>query len=147
MGMFDEVRCLHALPCMKPEAVVGIWFQTKSFDDPALDHLEIREDGTLWREKCDARFEENKDAPLGFYIYQENCRWAPEPLTGELEFYHYESDQDQSEFLALFNNGKLVGEVLCKLCVGPMALDVNPPNEPGKKLEFGPTDGLAKDEV
>ena len=61
----------------------------QSKDTPAqfLDLYEIREDGTLWHEEYDERFEETPEAPLGFYIHRENKRWISVPITGEIEIH------------------------------------------------------------
>jgi hypothetical protein len=45
MGMYDVVRCRYPLPVSGANARV---YQTKSFNCPAMDTYEIRDDGTLW---------------------------------------------------------------------------------------------------
>ena len=82
MGMFDDVRCLYPTPW--PDAKDAKW-QSKSTPNQQLSLYEIREDGTLWHEEYDTRFEENPEAPLGLYAHRENPRWVSVPITGEIE--------------------------------------------------------------
>lgn len=84
MGMFDDIKCKYPLPV---EGANALSYQTKDTDAQQLDNYEIREDGTLWHENYDPRFEENKEAPLGFYIHRDNLRWEQVPITGEVRFY------------------------------------------------------------
>ena len=84
MGMFDEVLCRYPLGC--PE-VQECLFQSKDTPAQFLDLYEIREDGTLWHQVYDCRYEETDEAPLGFYLHRENKRWEQLFFEGELEIH------------------------------------------------------------
>lgn len=93
MGMFDEVKCKYALDC--PE-VQDALFQSKDTPVQYLDKYEIREDGTLWHEDYDVRWEESDDSPLGFWMHKDNKRWVQVPFVGELEIHHLVRNDDGS---------------------------------------------------
>jgi hypothetical protein len=80
MGMFDYLRCRYALPV---SGANELEFQTKDTDSQYLDNYEIREDGTLWHLVYETRCEEDKKAPLGFWMYRDNKRWERDMMTGE----------------------------------------------------------------
>lgn len=82
--MFDDIRCKYPLPV---DGANDLDYQTKDTPEQQLDSYEIREDGTLWHEAYDLRFEETTKAPLGFYIHRDNLRWEQVPITGEVRFY------------------------------------------------------------
>lgn len=84
MGMFDDIKCKYPLPM---EGANALDYQTKDTDAQLLDNYEIREDGTLWHERYDSRYEENEDAPFGFYLRRDNARWEQVSMTGEVRFY------------------------------------------------------------
>ena len=90
MGLFDHVRCRYPLP--DPEGQ-ELDFQTKSFAEQRLDDYELTRDGLLMHEAHDVRFEENAEAPLGFYIHRDNPRWEFVDFTDELEI-HTSTNRD-----------------------------------------------------
>ena len=101
MGMFDDVTFKYPLPV---EGANALAFQTKSLD-PSMDHYEIREDGTLWRQAYDIADRSDPTAE-GFarwagVMTHVNERWVREELTGEICF--YSSWQDARD--PAWNNG------------------------------------------
>lgn len=117
MGMYDHLTCKYPLP------LVGAnerHYQTKDLEC-MLDNYEIREDGTLWHEAYDSRFEEDEKAFFGFYIYHDNKRWEVVEYTGEVRFYDFlpsaktkaqkfsdgNSGDGWIEWSAYFHEGKL----------------------------------------
>jgi hypothetical protein len=100
MGMFDHITCKTALPVPKDRGELdGInWlseeFQTKDLDS-ALCNYEIREDGTLWKKVHSSKFEHSK-------------------YTGSVTFYSFymkENNDYWIEFIALFEDGKLIKDI------------------------------------
>ena len=102
MGVFDYITC--RLPLPNNGAVSYGEFQTDSFDWPFMEHYEIREDGTLWREIYDTEDHSDKSAPPGSaasisgMMARVNKRWEPMILTGEVTF---------DDYSAYFVDGKL----------------------------------------
>lgn len=114
MGLFDWVNCKYPLPV---EGANALRYQTKDTDCPYMEHYEIREDGSLWREEYDTVDRSDHSAPLGSLkriqgmMTRENQRWEPEPFTGELVCVGYPEDdkkyEHRVEFSAYFVDGKL----------------------------------------
>jgi hypothetical protein len=102
MGLFDELT------------YKGHQYQTKDTPDQLLDQYEIRDDGTLWHQEYDERWEENSESPLGGYIRHDNERWVfCYDFDGLIRFYRVEKEGDESdtkwiEHEALFMNGKMI---------------------------------------
>lgn len=88
MGMFDYIRCKMPFPIQEP-GLTELQFQTKSFDNCAMDNFEIREDGSIWREEYDLRIEETKNSMFGFFLHRDNPRWVPYPHSGEVRFWEF----------------------------------------------------------
>lgn len=117
MGMFDDVKCKYPLPI---DGANALEFQSKDTPAQALDHYEIREDGSLWHQDYDIedRSDPTKDGLMGLrgMLTPVNKRWAPvSDFRGELRFYTFwdskfinSGDAGWIEFSALFNDGKLV---------------------------------------
>nr|MCU0973836.1 hypothetical protein [Burkholderiales bacterium] len=109
MGMFDWVRCTYPLPAGAP--VDG--YQTKDTPRQFLDHYEIREDGTLWREDYD--IEDHSDPSATGIMRIVGCmarvneRWIQEDdFTGEVRFYGSRTPLGTEwDFSAYFVKGKL----------------------------------------
>ena len=96
MGLYDNIVCKTALPIPKDRGELSDvnWmrqvFQTKDMDSCLLDY-EIREDGTLWLE---GRHCKNFNGSVIFYTFfmkEKNDYWV--------------------EFIAFFENGKLMRDV------------------------------------
>lgn len=119
MGMFDELRCKLPLPVPGANA---LGYQTKDTDRQFLDHYEIREDGTLWREAHDLEDQSDPKAEgLGRIVgmlTRVNKRWVQVTITGEIRFYTMYNLVDGKmvdatsragwiEWSAYFENGKL----------------------------------------
>jgi hypothetical protein len=112
MGMFDYIICKYPLPI---EGLHNQVFQTKSMDeDPSLEHYEIREDGTLWREEYEIEDRSDPSAKgmerfigMGTRV---NLRWfAMNDFAGEIRFYTVLDDKDSRrwvEMSAIFENGR-----------------------------------------
>jgi len=109
MGMFDQIICRYPLPI---PGANDLDYQTKSLDC-VLDDLEIREDGSLWKEHYDV--EDHSDpkangiASVFGSMARVNLRWEPEPYTGEICF-HTSLGKDHSgwiDFSAWFADGKI----------------------------------------
>lgn len=116
MRMFDYITCKYPVPVDGLDEEV---FQTKSIDEePSLDHFEIREDGTLWREEFDIEDRSDPDAKgMGRFAgmaTRVNQRWvAMNDFAGDIQFYTVLDDKDGRrwvEMSALFKNGK-TGEI------------------------------------
>lgn len=106
MGMFDDLTCRYPLPVAGANDLA---YQTKDLEC-AMDQYEIREDGTLWHEDYDSRWEESDDAPLGVWWHRDNKRWEIVPLTGEVRFYtslRNERPYGWLEWSAYFKSGAL----------------------------------------
>ena len=95
MGLFDNIVCKTALPIPKDRGELsGVnWmnqvFQTKDLDSCMLDY-EIREDGTLWLDGKHCKH----DGSVIFYTFfmeEKNDYWV--------------------EFIAFFENGKLMKDI------------------------------------
>lgn len=95
MGLFDTVDCKYSLP--KPENPQGyeksFSFQTKDLNN-SLSLYQIREDGTLWIEKCDGFFKEgnpkgkNLSEKLGQFVLKKT--WFEQVFHhGVIEIYDY----------------------------------------------------------
>lgn len=106
MGMFDNIKCKYPLPV---DGANDLNYQTKCTPAQQLDNYEIREDGTLWHETYDNRFENTTEAPLGFYIHRDNERWELIDITGEVRFYTLLPPKHSGwiEWSAYFVAGKL----------------------------------------
>lgn len=96
MGMFDEIRCKVPLPVRIGVDHTEHWFQTKSLACQ-LDCYEIREDGSLWREKYDIEDKSNPNATGLIAIQGAATRvrklWIPcLAFTGEIKFYTHPSN-------------------------------------------------------
>ena len=102
--MYDELKCHYPLPLERANERT---YQTKDLDC-LMDHYEIREDGTLWHEIYDTRFEKTDGSPFGFYLHRDNKRWEPVLFSGALDFYTF-SDNDVGwlEWSAYFKDGTL----------------------------------------
>ena len=93
----------------------GHQYQTKDTPSQVLDHYEIRDDGTLWYQEYDARWEENSESLFGGYLKIENERWVfCYDFDGLIVFYRedrenggYKSD-NWIEHSAVFNSGKMI---------------------------------------
>ncbi|MBC8416737.1 hypothetical protein H8E06_00220 [bacterium] len=98
MGMFDNIVCKTALPIPKDRGELSNvnWmrevFQTKdlSCNVTRVDY-EIREDGTLWANGKHCKEFDGSVAFHSFFMKEENDYWV--------------------EFIAFFDNGKLVKDV------------------------------------
>ena len=101
MGLFDEIRCKADLPVDLDVDHRSHWFQTKSLLC-AMDMYEIREDGTLWRERYDI---EDKSDPEAIGIEamvgcmtRTNKEWvACDLFTGEIRFHTLASSIERSD--------------------------------------------------
>ena len=108
MGMFDHVLCEHPLPDGY-EIAADDAFQTKSFADPWLAWFKIKADGTLWK---------LEHLPLPD-PHESDVRWCPSYHTGEVLFCDIDQhgkigvheDSTWHEYRAVFENGRLVGEI------------------------------------
>lgn len=108
-------------------------YQTKDTPEQYCDLYEIRKDGMLWHQCYDIVGNDDVDAwkkehpgetiPLGDLKYHTcmsdergNKRWVPASFTGELCFYDCIGDKCEGwiEFVANFQDGKLVGEIMLK---------------------------------
>ena len=105
MGLFNRVCCRYRLP--DPEAQTFV-FQTKSLPELLLDDYEITEDGRLLHQAYETRGEDNTAAPLGFFLYRENCRWEAVDFTGRLEI-HTSAGGLWYSYLIEFDKGQVVG--------------------------------------
>ncbi|KKN49359.1 hypothetical protein LCGC14_0643350 [marine sediment metagenome] len=105
MGMFDEVLCRY--PLVGCPEVQECLFQSNDTPAQYLDLYEIREDGTLWHEACDYRYETTDEAPLGFYIHRENKRWEQVLFEGELEIHGGPEDGGEYCFRFWFRDGRV----------------------------------------
>src|SRR5690349_6199307 len=87
MGMFDDLRCKYPLPTRDGAERS---FQTKSLDC-LMDQIEIREDGTIWREHYDTEdhSDPNAEGLMRFagMATRVNKEWHPLTFTGEVRFY------------------------------------------------------------
>ena len=92
MGMFDDVTCHYLLPDGKPPQP----FQTKTFDEPYLEHYTITAEGRLLRDK--PWWTREKDSP--FDPTDTNFH-------GVLNFYGGDADEWR-EFDAKFTDGQLM---------------------------------------
>ena len=121
MGMFDNIRCLAAIPVELDVDHKEHWFQTKSLGCD-LDYYEIREDGSLWQEDYDIedRSDPSKVGLAAFVGSQTrvNKRMIPrDKFTGEIVLYTQassigEKDVGQKhsgwlEFSAYFVGGQM----------------------------------------
>lgn len=112
MGMFDEVKCKYKLPI---EGFSEHIFQTKDTPDQSLDLYEIREDGTLWHEEYDIEdhSDPNAEGIMRFIgcMARVNKRFVFVPLTGEIRFYGFPTDNYEDggwiEFSTYFVDGKI----------------------------------------
>jgi hypothetical protein len=101
MGMFDEIQCKMPLPVEINVDHKEHWFQTKSLDC-FLDYFQIREDGSLWREKYAI---EDRSDPDGIGMLamagcatRVNKHWMPcSEFTGEIVFYTQASSIGQKD--------------------------------------------------
>jgi len=110
MGMFDDIT------------YKGHQYQTKDTPNQLLDQYEIRDDGTLWHQEYDERWEENSESPLGGYIRHDNERWVfCNDFDGLIRFYREDKENggykedNWIEHEALFMDGKMIkfdGEIL-----------------------------------
>ena len=101
MGLFDTLICKTALPVPKKRDELDKinWmteeFQTKDFDC-AMSEYEIREDGSLW-----VKTGMGED-------------WKKDTFSGSVRFYSFfmrEQNDYWVEFLAYFENGKLMKDI------------------------------------
>ena len=96
MGMFDTITCKTALPIPKDRGELADvnWmveeFQTKDLDSCLLDY-EIREDGTLWSQGKHLKNYSGSVIFYTFFMKEKNDYWV--------------------EFIAMFDNGKLMRDV------------------------------------
>jgi len=91
MGMFDEIKCKMPLPIEIDVDHRDHWFQTKSLEC-SMDYYEVREDGSLWREKYETEDRSDPNAEgllaLAGCMTRVNKQWIPcLCFTGEIAFY------------------------------------------------------------
>ncbi len=99
MGMYDDIVCKYPLPL--PEDTKGYipnGFQTKDFDN-ALDHYEIREDGTLWLHECEREYTEGDPNGKTFFekygmVKVTKDWWTHVKTTSTILMYHYSNYND-----------------------------------------------------
>jgi uncharacterized protein YcaQ len=112
MGMYDNVKCLHRLPVeMDPDTQ----YQTKNTPEQFLDNYLIDVDGSLLHEDYDVEDQSDPNAVgiariLGC-MTRVNRRWIHSDFSGRIQFYTIVDDRQWTEFVAAFENGKLVGEI------------------------------------
>lgn len=92
--MFDYVRCVYPLPDA-PKEIQDELFQTKTFVRPNLNKYVIQKNGSLVRHL--------NDRNGGFVRPEEMLK-----LTGELRFYISADTDEWFEYVALYDQGKLL---------------------------------------
>lgn len=114
--MFDTIECNYALDI--PNAIKNYnckSFQTKDFDN-LLDHYEIREDGTLWKEEKELQFipgdKKGKTFSQQFgYFKTLNTWWTQLNITATITMYtHIVGDDDYDyiiDYSVIFVDGKV----------------------------------------
>ncbi len=116
MGMYDDIVCKYPLPL--PEDTKGYIpnrFQTKDLDN-ALDHYEIREDGTLWLRECEREYIDGDpkgktwSEKIGI-VKETKVWWTPVKLTKTINMYTYQHGEGQYDywidFVIVFIDGVL----------------------------------------
>ena len=99
MGMYDDIVCKYPLPL--PEDTKGFHacgFQTKDFDN-ALDHYEIREDGTLWLRESEREYTEGNPNGKTFFekfgmVKETKVWWTHVKKTTTIRMYDYNNYND-----------------------------------------------------
>ena len=97
MGIFDFVTCKYGLPIA---AAQDLDFQSKDTPSQAMDHYEIREDGSLWCKRW-----VDPDTPL-----RNSEEWEPCDHTGVITFSGWGREggaQKRFDFVAEFRGGQL----------------------------------------
>jgi len=97
MGMYDDIVCKYPLPF--PEDTKGYipnGFQTKDLDN-ALDHYEIREDGTLWLHECEREYTEGDPNGKTFFekfgmVKVTKDWWTHVKKTTTIRMYDYQNN-------------------------------------------------------
>lgn len=103
MGMFDYVKCNYPLP--RPEDV-GVEFQTKTFEDPFMQHYEISTDGRLLLQIVNYEDRSDKTAEPGSFASLRGCM-TPVP-TGEMRDMDWHGYVEFGDYRAKFTDGKLL---------------------------------------
>ena len=99
MGMYDDIVCKYPLPL--PEDTKGFHacgFQTKDFYN-ALDHYEIREDGTLWLRESEREYTEGDPNGKTFFekfgmVKETKVWWTHVKTTTTIRMYDYNNYND-----------------------------------------------------
>ncbi len=112
MGMFDEVRIRYQLPWSEVQR--EIW-QSKETPAQKLEHYEIREDGTLWHEACDIRFEDAPETVLGVRIHRDNKRWEQRVVDGQIECHTDLVDPAASYSVRFWFRAGVVADMICNI--------------------------------
>ncbi len=111
MGMSDEVKIRYQLPW--PEVQGKTW---QSHDTPVqgLDQYEIREDGTLWYEACDMRFEDAPQTVLGVKVHRDNLRWEQKIWQGQIECHTGLEEPEPSYSVRFWFRDGVVADMICE---------------------------------
>jgi hypothetical protein len=115
MGMFDYIKVEIPGFYDLEEVPTKVEWQTKDTPAQQLDTYRLTRDGLI-HEAYDTRYEETKDAPLGFYLHRENRRDEFCNMTTSINFYDL-VDKRWWEFCAFIVNGKVTD-------IHPIALGV-----------------------
>lgn len=89
----------------------GDIYQTKDTPHQLLMDYYLRDDGTLWVEEFDQKFEEDSDSFLGFTEERTNYRWIfCEDVSGDISFYRSDTANfgNWIEYRAEFKEGNLI---------------------------------------
>ncbi len=111
MGMFDEVRIRYQLPWSEVQR--EIW-QSKETPTQFGDQYEIREDGRLWHEAYDMRFEDDPEELLGVWIHKDNVRWEQEVWNGQIECHTGFEHPEPSYSVRFWFRDGVVADMICE---------------------------------
>ncbi len=115
--MFDTLLVKYPLPL---KGANKLEYQTKDFEPCLMDHYEIRENGTLWKQEYDTEDQSDPTAK-GWHrmvgmLTQVNLRWKRQYTTATVHFYTYIGDINNEkkkvrwiEWVAVFVRGKVIG--------------------------------------
>lgn len=90
MGLFDDVRCDMPLPA-DPAPPAGVWFQTKTFEDPYLEKYVIQTDGRLMHYVSEKALAAGDGRDTKYH--------------GDLDFYDRADDGEWWRYVARFTDG------------------------------------------
>lgn len=102
MGLFDYVRTLHKLP---NDAHQDMLFQTKDLDSFMEEYI-ILEDGRLAKKFIKGEWVSDDTIKFtgGFFKTTEEW-WETYPITGSIQMYALDADENWVEYRVVFING------------------------------------------